>query len=231
MDGVTFSDHEFKFVEADGRMTVAGYASVFNVVDRGGDLVVPGAFAESLAERQKSGVGPLPMYLEHGRYGGGPVTPIGKWTDVVEDSVGLKVSGELVDTAAAREAHTLLKSGLLGGLSIGYRVRDFERGKDKAGEPRRVLKTLGLFEVSLVQDAMNQAARVLAVKSAAEITTIREFEEFLRDAGNFSNAHAKVLASGGWKAFEAKRDAGEGLDELAESLRRNIHLLTQGHDQ
>jgi len=225
MDGVTFSDREFKFAEADGRMTVAGYGSVFNVVDRGGDVVLPGAFAESLIERQKSGAGALPMYLEHGRYGGGPVVPVGKWTEVSEDSIGLKVAGELVDTPAGREAHTLLKAGLLGGLSIGYRVKDFERGSGKAGEPRRVLKGLGLFEVSLVQDAMNQSARVLAVKSAAEICTIREYEDFLRDVGGFSAAQSKALASGGWKAFEAKRDAGEGLDELAEMIRRNATIL------
>jgi HK97 family phage prohead protease len=41
-------------VEADG--SFSGYASRFNVVDLGRDLVLPGAFARSLRERGPRGI-------------------------------------------------------------------------------------------------------------------------------------------------------------------------------
>ena len=50
---VKFAPCDLKRVEADG--TFAGYASVFGEVDLGQDLVMPGAFRESLRARGTQG--------------------------------------------------------------------------------------------------------------------------------------------------------------------------------
>ena len=64
-------------------------------------------------------------------------------------------------------------------------------------------------------------ASVKACEMQAEIKTIREFEDWLRDAGNYSHAAAKAIASGGWKAYRpTPRDEDGRDDELAALLRR-----------
>lgn len=68
----------------------------------------------------------------------------------------------------------------------------------------------------------NGKARVGAVK-AADIKTIREFEDFLRDSGGFSHSAAKAIASGGFKAADPRDEDGA---DLAELLRRNIATLS-----
>ena len=51
---VKFAPVDLKSVEADG--TFSGYASLFGEVDLGDDLVMPGAFRDSLASRGAHGV-------------------------------------------------------------------------------------------------------------------------------------------------------------------------------
>jgi len=51
---VKFAPCDLKSVEADG--TFSGYASLFGEVDLGQDLVMPGAFRDSLAARGAPGV-------------------------------------------------------------------------------------------------------------------------------------------------------------------------------
>lgn len=219
MESYKFSDREFKFVESDNRMLVSGYAAVFNTIDDGGDMIVRGAFSDWLKSASASGSSRLPMYLEHGKYGGGPVLPVGFWSDLEEDEVGLKASGEIVDTPTGREAHQLLNAGLLRGQSIGYRVNpDGAVRGTKPGEPRRTLKSLSLFEISLVQRPMNPAARVVSVKSDVSDMTEREFERTLKEIG-FSRSEAATIVSRGFKALTTMRDAGEE-GEMAAEIRR-----------
>lgn len=216
---------EVKFADDGEPMTFKGYGAVFNNVDQGGDKIMPGAFMETLAGYKSNGRLPQMLY-NHGPMGGGPTMPVGVWTKMQEDAHGLQVEGKLFDHSIGRDLYVALKGGAIGGLSIGYRVKEAAKGNYQNGE-RRVIKAAHLVEVSLVNDPMNPEARFTAVKSAEQITTIREYEDFLRDVAKFSATQAKALASGGWKAFEAKRDAGEGLDEVAELIRRNIQLLTK----
>lgn len=214
---------ELKFASDGNSMAFDGYGAVFNNVDQGGDKILPGAFTETLAQFKAAGQMPAMLY-QHGKMGGGPVMPVGKWTAMSEDSHGLKVSGQLFDHSIGRDLYVALKGGGIGGLSIGYRVKEFGRPAMGAAE-RRQLKSVALHEVSLVNDPMNGLARFTAVKSADEIKTIRDFEDFLRDAGGFSNARAKAIASHGFKSFDAGRDDGEGAKAIADALRRNANLL------
>lgn len=218
--------HEIKFANsADEAMTFSGYGAAFNNVDSYGDVIAPGAFKKSLSEAKKSGMWPA-MLMQHGGWGASvdDLTPIGIWLEMSEDANGLLVKGKLAETQRGTEAYGLLKMEprpALNGLSIGYRARKFTQGT-KPGEPRRLLTEVELLEVSIVTFPANPKARISTVKSGGDIRTIREFENFLRDAGGFSHHAAKAIAAGGFKAADP-RDEDEA--ELAATIRRNLDIL------
>jgi uncharacterized protein len=214
---------EYKFVD-EAAAPGEGYGSVFNNEDDGGDLILPGAFAGAIARHQAKSTMPK-MLLNHGSMGGGlfggndPLAdlPIGKWQALSEDSHGLASKGRLInlDTESGKRIYGAMKEGELDGQSIGYRVGEFTRGT-KPNEPRRTIKTIKeLPEISLVTFPMNDLARNTAVK-AADIRTVREFEDFLRDVGGFSHAAAKSIARAGFKAADAEPS---GLEAFVASLR------------
>jgi len=185
-------------VKADGETrTISGRGSVFGNVDNGGDVVLPGAFAKSIASGRK-----VAMLWQHDTR-----EVIGVWTKVTEDADGLNVEGVLADTPRGNEAYALLKMGALDGLSIGYRTKDSEWREDV-----RAIKEADLWEVSIVTFPMNEEARVDAVKAAT--LTEREMERKLtRDAG-FSRSVALALMSGGFDAVKGMRDAAMDSEDL-----------------
>lgn len=221
-------DLEVKFA-SDKTGVFAGYGGVTGNKDGGGDVIEKGAFRDTLREWQDKGKFP-PMLLQHGGgFLGGAMDmlPVGKYTDMEENSKGLKVEGELfaLGTERGQYIYEGLKSGTLDGLSIGYRVKEFVLGT-KPTEPRRTIKSLDLVEVSIVTFPMNDKARIGAVKSG-DIKTIREFEDFLRDVGGYSRAAAKAIAAGGFKATDPRDE--DGADHAAmEIVRRNIATLSKG---
>ena len=136
---------------------IEGYASLFNVADTGGDMVMAGAFARSLTKRGAAGV---KMLWQHNA-----AEPIGVWTAIVEDLRGLKVTGRLdLSVARAREALSLLRAGAVDGLSIGFRTR--RATTDRSSGLRR-LHEVDLWEISIVTFPMLPQARVDAVKRRA----------------------------------------------------------------
>lgn len=119
-------------------LAFAGYAAVFDAVDRAGDVFRRGAFA---------GAAPVPLLWQHrGR-------PVGRLEVVGEDARGLRVAGVVEDAEAAR----LVRGGALGGLSVGYRALAARQGA------WRELTRVALIEVSLVAVPMQPLARVEAV--------------------------------------------------------------------
>ncbi|MBX3492407.1 MAG: HK97 family phage prohead protease [Parvibaculum sp.] len=143
-----------KSVRPDG--TFEGYASLFGAEDLGRDIVMPGAFARSLAKRGARGV---KLLYQHDA---GEV--IGVWTEIREDARGLFVRGRLLpDVARAREVLALMRAGAVDGLSIGYHVVRAE--KDGKRGARRLVE-LDLWEISVVTFPMLPEARVSAVKAA-----------------------------------------------------------------
>lgn len=131
-----------------------GYASLFGVQDLGRDVVMPGAFAGSLARRGAAGIR---MLWQHD-----PGEPIGTWLSLAEDARGLRVRGRLsLAVQRAREVHALLREGAVDGLSIGFRV---ERAAPDRVRGVRRLERLDLWEVSLCTFPMLPGARIAAVK-------------------------------------------------------------------
>jgi len=181
---------DMKAVGDDG--TIEGYGSIFGNVDSYGEIVMPGAFSQSLVDAKRAGK-KIKMLWQHDSG-----KPIGVWEDLAEDAKGLYVKGRLLKDVSplAAEAYGLLKEEALDGLSIGYRTQDADPHPTKPGIIQ--LKKLLLREVSIVTFAANDRARVESVKqilAAGNLPTVREFEEFLRDAGGFSKSLAVAIAA------------------------------------
>lgn len=220
-----FAPLEIKFSGDDTAGTFEGYGAVFGNIDSYGDVIVKGAFKDTLKDWHKQKRLP-PMLVQHGgwMFTDTDALPIGKWLSMEEDDTGLKVSGRLInlDTERGKNIYGAMKEGVLDGMSIGYRAKEYELGT-KPDEPRRKLKKVELIELSVVTFPANGAARVSDVKSAGDIETIREFEDFLRDVGGFSRAAAKAIAASGFKGSEPRDEDDAGA--IAALLRRNIEKL------
>lgn len=156
---------DIKALEEKGQFE--GYASTFGgEPDSYGDIIAPGAFAESLATHAAKGTMPK-MFWQHDSR-----EPIGKWLEVGEDTKGLLVKGQLnMGVQRAREAYELLKEGDIDGLSIGYRVRGYE-----VDEERNVwtLTKLDLHEVSIVSIGANEHATIESVKMDRLVLDVSE---------------------------------------------------------
>lgn len=187
---------------------ISGYASVFGNKDAGGDIVMPGAFAETMVENRRTGFRPKMLWHHDMR------EPIGRWSEFSEDGKGLFVTGRLnLEVQRGREAHALLKAGDIDGLSIGYATIDEEFDQSRGAN---LLKKVRLYEVSVVSMAMNQRASVTDVKSSGEdlravfarggTPSLKSIEAYLRDGG-FPDSLATAFVSLGKQAFR-RSDSG-----------------------
>lgn len=181
-------DLDLKSLTDTGRFS--GYGSVFGNVDKGGDVVEYGAFGKSLELWEKSGRS-VPTLWQHKAD-----EPIGAWSNLQEDKHGLMGDSDLwiEDAPYARIAHKGMKTKTITGLSIGYRIKRDSYDK-KTGVT--TLHELDLVEISVVTNPMNDAARMTDVKSMIEagtLPTMKEYEDFLREAGGFSKSQAAALA-------------------------------------
>lgn len=195
---------ELKAVRDNG--TFEGHGSVFGELDSHFDIVMPGAFKDSLADYESKGR-KVPMLWQHDAH-----QPIGVYTTIGEDAKGLHVEGQIIlDVQKGREAHALMKAEALSGLSIGYRAVKYDY--NDAGV--RLLHSVKLFEVSPVTFPSGDSARIASVKSIEGLTKLSECEELLRDAG-FSRSEAKAFIARVKATSTSPSDSG--VDEAA--LRR-----------
>ncbi|MDR3079077.1 MAG: HK97 family phage prohead protease [Rickettsiales bacterium] len=129
-----------------------GYASVFNVEDSQGDIVLSGAFSKTLKASRD-----IRLLFQHSQ-----TDELGKITLLREDAVGLYVEGRIsTEGRLGRSVYSYAKSNLLNGLSIGYSVENsyFD------GRGRRVIRSLNLLEISLVSFPANRFSRIIHCKS------------------------------------------------------------------
>jgi HK97 family phage prohead protease len=142
-------------IDADG--TVEGYASLFGEIDQARDMVMRGAFADTLRQR---GINRIPMLFQHD-----PAEPVGVWLELREDHRGLYARGRLIpEVARGRELLSLLRAGAIDGLSIGFRT---VQGHIDPRTRIRRLHAVDLWEISIVTFPLLAGARVRAVKQAA----------------------------------------------------------------
>lgn len=192
---------DLKTINEEGVFT--GYGSTFNNIDYWDDIVMPGAFKESLKKRMPK------MFWNHSSN-----SPVGVYEEAYEDEKGLYLKGRLLlDIPKAKEAYVLMKNGAVDGLSIGFLTVDsgFEKRDDRT---LRILKKVDLLEVSITPLPANPKALIGDVKG---IETVRDVEELLRDAG-FSRSDAKAAIAACKSALQ--RDAEE-----AEAIKAAKDLL------
>ena len=158
--------HPFEIKDTAPNGTFQGYASTFGGdPDSHGHVIVEGAFKKTLAKggRNRTGIAMLFAHDVH--------SPIGRWTELHEDSKGLWVEGRLsMGTNKGREVFELLRDGALQHMSIGFDFPRDEQGNIKAGAIEQAngvtyLKELELWEISLVTFPANIGAVVTRVKS------------------------------------------------------------------
>lgn len=173
-----------------------GYGSTFGgAPDSYGDIVVKGAYLDSLQQHRARGSMPK-MFWQHD-----PSQPIGKWLDAQEDDRGLLMRGKLnMGVQKGREAYELLKAEDIDGLSIGYRIKKHTEDAEKGVW---YLEKLDLFEVSVVSIGANPSATIASVKAEREASelierlkagdrlTEREFEQMLKGTLGLSNSQAE----------------------------------------
>lgn len=202
---------DLKTVSEEGEFE--GYASKFGDRDQGGDIVMKGAFTQSLS--RKASPRAVKMLWQHD-----PSSPIGVWDEIKEDASGLYVKGRLLTSLSkGKEVYDMMKAGIIDGLSIGYRT--VRATKNKSGF--RELMELDLWEISCVTFPMLQSATITSVKGE---WGKRDVERVLRDAG-MPNAMATKLIAGGWDAANTggQGDPANGLSDVAESIRRMNETL------
>ncbi len=148
------SDAHFDIKQLSEKGVFVGYASVFDVVDSQSDIIQRGAFSRSITGRAQE----IKLLWQHALH-----EPIGIIEELREDMHGLYIKGRLLmDVAKAREAYSLLKSGVVKGLSIGYSPKRYRI--DSASGVRHI-SDVDLWEVSLVTFPANDAAQITVVKS------------------------------------------------------------------
>lgn len=142
----------------DANMTFEGFAACYGNVDDYGDVVQPGAFADTMAKHDAAQTMPA-MFWNHDARS----LPIGVWIEWEDTPHGLKFSGRFIDTQMGRDAYQAVKARAVNGLSIGYTKNDWEKVRQD-GATLRHLKSVNLFEVSVVTFPANPLTLITDVK-------------------------------------------------------------------
>jgi HK97 family phage prohead protease len=201
--------------------SIEGYGSVFGELDSYADTVMRGAFAASLEAHRGAGTMPAMLWQHDASQ------PIGVWSEMAEDERGLRVKGRLVlESERGREAYALLKAGALRGLSIGFMTTD-EAYDDKRGV--RIVKSVDLWEVSLVTFPALKTAGITRVKSAPvdDINRPSDAERWLRDAApSVSKSEATALVSRLMRMGAERREAEIATERASRAADRLLRSLT-----
>ncbi len=202
------------------------YASTFGNVDLGNDVVLPGAFDQTIAEHKAAGTMPA-GYYEHNK-----TEPIMDWLDMAVDQKGLIMEGQLwVDSNVPRadQAYKMLNSKAPGkGFSIGFNPLKPHTTVQVSQKSRRGLVALRVNEVSATGRPMNTEASLVSIKSILEdkkILTVREAEDWLRDAVGLSSSEAKMFIASVKSGVCAERDASAERQKMLDDSLNKIQAL------
>jgi HK97 family phage prohead protease len=171
--------------DGDG-MHLQGYAALFNSRSEnlGGftETIAPGAFRASLKARNN-------IFLFWNHETGSPLASTRAGTlSLVEDDRGLRVSATLANTSVGRDVRELVSTGVISAFSFGFSMP--ARGGDSWNSEgtERVLKSVRLFEVSLVS--------MPAYKATEGTATVRGLDKVAKraevDADSLADALLKI---------------------------------------
>jgi len=128
----------------DGGCEIKGSAST-NALDRAGDIIERDAWTKGGLENFKTN----PIILFNHNYD----KPIGRCTNLKVTDNGLEISAKI--SKAAGDVTQLIKDGVLGAFSVGFKVKDADYMTETDGYK---IKDAELFEVSVVSLPCNQGA-------------------------------------------------------------------------
>ena len=197
---LAFDQAAIKFASGGAQGIFEGYASVFNVVDGDGDIILPGAFAQALKTQTRS----VAMFFNHRRN----EIPVGKWLELAEDSVGLHVRGELPPGNPQSDAlKAAMIHGTVGGMSVGFTAAKADVEQIATGFSFK--NATRLSEISICTFPANEQATVSTLKSMDAIESIRDAETWLRDSAGLSKSEAQALIARIKSAVRSDSEGGE----------------------
>jgi len=144
--------------------TFEALVAVFNNVDSYGDVILKGAFADTLTEWDESGF-PIPVVWSHDK--DDPFSHIGTVTEARETDTGLLVKAQLdLENPKAAQVHRLLKGGRVKEFSFAFSYNPSDvNPTERDGIEVRELKRLKLYEVGPTLVGANPATELVSVKS------------------------------------------------------------------
>ncbi|MBN1086548.1 HK97 family phage prohead protease [Erwinia aphidicola] len=206
---LSFDQTEIKFT-GDGKQGIfEGYASVFNNTDSDGDIILPGAFKNALANQTRK----VAMFFNHRTWD----LPVGKWDALEEDSKGLLVRGQLTPGhSGAADLKAAMQHGTVEGMSVGFSVSKDDYSMGTSG---RIFKNVAaLREISVCTFPANELAGVSAMKSAEGIETIRDIEGWLRDSVGLSKSQAVGMIARFKSAIRSESEGDRNEDQISALL-------------
>ena len=181
--------------EDDSGVHITGYASTKDF-DRAGDTIMPEAWTKGgLNNFEKN-----PIILFNHNYD----KPIGRATGLKVTENGLEMKAKISKSAPENVA-TLVKEGILGAFSVGFRIKDADYLEETDGLK---IKDAELFEVSVVSVPCNQAATFSLAKS---FDSEAEYEDFKKTFKNSVDLAGQSLAKDE-DSFEAS-DTPDGTEK------------------
>lgn len=142
------------------KRTFKGYASTFGNMDLVKDIMQPGAFKKTIAERlPKNQIKVLYQHYE----------PLGRPIHIEEDSKGLYVEAYISKTTLGNDVLELMHDRVIDRMSIGYDVIKDDYDTESGA---RLLKEVKLYEFSPVTFPANEEAIIGQVKSIQDLETV-----------------------------------------------------------
>ena len=141
---------DVKFEEAEGKMTLEGYAIVFNQETIIGDEAY--GFTEEIDRNalQDTLMKDVPMKYNHMDSFLIIARTKNKSLSLSVDNIGLKVRAELLDTNSNQDIYKMVKSGLLDKMSFAFTVDEQTWNREGKIPKRIITKISRLYDVSVV---------------------------------------------------------------------------------
>ncbi len=153
---------DVKFEEIEGKMTLEGYAIVFNQEALIGDEEY--GFLEEINRTalQDTLMKDVPMKYNHMDSFLIIARTKNKSLTLSVDNVGLKICAELLDTQSNQDIYKMVRSGLLDKMSFAFTVE--EQTWNKEGRiPKRIITKIGrLYDVSVVDTPAYDSTSIYA---------------------------------------------------------------------